>query len=302
MPTAVPEYRGRFAPTPSGELHFGSLVAALASYLDARANKGQWLLRIENLDPPREQPGSARSILHTLEALGFAWDGPVLWQAERFDCYQQTLQTLLFQQLAYACSCSRKRLSTNPRLGAEGPIYPGHCCDLNLDPMPGRAIRIRTHDQPISFYDRIQGQVSQRLKSELGDFVIFRADGFFAYQLATVVDDAYQGISHILRGADLLQSTNRQIHLQQLLGYQTPSYAHIPQAVDAQGQKLGKSSKAPAIDTTKPLVALSQAWTFLNQRTVPEDLELDGFWSWAIEHWRLDAIPRQMTREVVSAE
>jgi glutamyl-Q tRNA(Asp) synthetase len=266
----------------------------MASYLDAKASKGQWLLRIENLDPPREQPGSAKSILHTLEVLGFAWDGPVLWQAERFECYQGVLHELLSKQLAYACSCSRKRLNTNPRLGAEGPIYPGSCRDLDLEPMPGRAIRLRTHDQLISFCDRIQGQLSQRLESELGDFVIFRADGFFAYQLASVVDDAHQGISHIVRGADLLQSTNRQIHLQQLLGYPTPVYAHIPQVVDTQGQKLGKSTQAPAIDTSHPLPTLGKAWAFLNQSPLPHDLGLDDFWPWAIDHWRLESVTRQM--------
>lgn len=294
MPTAVPEYRGRFAPTPSGDLHFGSLVAAMASYLDAKANSGQWLLRIENLDPPREVPGSAKGILRTLELLGFEWDGPVLWQADRFADYREVLHELLRKQLAYACACSRKLLGANPALGLEGPIYPGTCRELGLEPGPGRAIRIRTQEQPISFCDRIQGQLSQRLESELGDFVIFRADGFFAYQLASVVDDAHQGISHIVRGADLLQSTNRQIYLQQLLGYQTPSYAHIPQAVDTQGQKLGKSTQAPAIDTSHPLSTLGKAWAFLNQTAMPHDLGLDDFWSWAIGHWQLESVTRQM--------
>lgn len=298
MPAAVPEYRGRFAPTPSGELHFGSLVAALASYLDAKAHQGQWLLRIENLDPPREVPGSADSILRTLEALGFEWDGPVLWQADRFEDYREVLHELLRKNLAYACACSRKQLNANPIEGAEGPIYPGSCRDLNLEPMPGRAIRVRTQDQPISFHDLIQGQISQRIQSELGDFVIFRADGFFAYQLASVVDDAHQGITHIVRGADLLHSSERQIHLQRLLGYPTPVYAHIPQAMDAQGQKLGKSTQAPPIDTGNPLPALCQAWAFLNQRPLPSELGLQDFWPWAIEHWRLEALPRQLAIKI----
>jgi glutamyl-Q tRNA(Asp) synthetase len=269
----------------------------MASYLDAKAHNGQWLLRIENLDPPREQPGSADAILRTLEALGFTWDGPVLWQSERFDCYNDILQQLLQQGLAYACRCSRKQLNINPIMGIEGPIYPGYCRHLGLNPAPGlAACRVRTHDRPIGFCDRIQGPIEQRLASELGDFVIFRADGFFAYQLASVIDDAYQGINQVVRGADLLQSTSRQIHLQQLLGYPLPGYAHIPQALDAKGQKLGKSTQAPAIDPQAPMPALRQAWAFLGQGQAPLDLDLNDFWPWAIGQWSMEQVPRCLAR------
>ena len=289
-----PCYRGRFAPSPTGDLHFGSLVTAVASYLDARSVGGQWLVRIENLDPPREVPGSADNILRTLEAFGFRWDGAVLYQSDRAHFYQEVINNLIGARLAYPCACSRRELAGSAKPGIDGPVYPGNCRKGLPPDREGRAVRLLTDDDEISFEDRIQGQCGQRLESEIGDFVILRADGYFAYQLAVVVDDQEQAISDVVRGCDLLHSTARQIHLQRTLAYSRPRYAHIPLALDAQGRKLSKQDAAHPVDGRNPLPALRMALEFLNQSQAPAEADtLDGIWSWALRHWNMALVPRR---------
>lgn len=291
------DYRGRFAPSPTGKLHFGSLVAALASYLDAKSQCGEWLVRIENVDPPREIPGSATDILATLEAFGFAWDGPVLYQSTRFERYREIVEDLRRTGLAYPCACSRKEIAAIGRPGHEGPIYPGTCRHGLPPGREGIALRLRTDDSPIHFDDRIQGPIRQCLQSEIGDFIVFRADGYFPYQLAVVVDDQDQGITHIVRGCDLLTSTPRQIHLQRQLDFATPSYAHFPVALDVTGHKLSKQDLAHPIDPTNPLQALIQAWRFLGQTDpVPEMDSLSGWWAWALDQWEIEKVPKAESR------
>ena len=215
-------YCGRFAPSPTGPLHFGSLVAAVGSYLDARSHDGQWLVRIEELDPPREMPGAADLILKTLAAYGFEWDGEVVYQSNRHDAYESALESLTRQGLLFPCSCSRREIADSTLGGGEHLVYPGTCRDGLVEGKVARAWRVRVTDADIAFDDNVQGPVSQCLQRDAGDFVLKRADGLYAYQLAVVVDDAWQGITHIVRGADLLDSTARQIYLQRCLGLATP--------------------------------------------------------------------------------
>lgn len=286
-------YRGRFAPSPTGKLHFGSLVAAVASYLDARALGGEWLVRIENIDPPREVPGSAGSILATLEAFGFEWDGEVLYQSDRFERYREVAGQLRREGMAYPCACSRKEIGAVAPLGHDGHIYPGTCRNGLPPGREGLALRLLTHDRPIGFEDRIQGPITQSVASESGDFVILRADGWFAYQLAVVVDDQDQGITQILRGCDLLHSTPRQIHLQRLLGFATPVYAHVPVVLDDSGKKLSKQDLAHPIDPGNPLPALGMALRFLNQKPPPPEVDnLEDWWAWAAGHWQTGRVPK----------
>ena len=281
MPLA---YRGRFAPSPTGPLHFGSLVAAMASLAEARTHGGEWLVRMEDIDHPRTMAGSADHILRTLEALGFEWNGAVAYQSEREGLYQATLNRLKRMGLVYACGCSRKDM-------AEDGVYPGTCRG-GLNGRPGRAWRLCVEGS-IVFDDLVQGIRMEDLAQQTGDFVLLRADGAWAYQLAVVVDDAEQAITHVVRGADLLSSTARQIYLQGLLGYPTPSYLHVPVAVDAAGQKLSKQTGARPIDTSAPSLALSQAAAFLGH---PLPVELDGcgvdeFWRWLTANWSHTRIP-----------
>ncbi len=292
--TDIPSYRGRFAPSPSGKLHFGSLVAAVASYLDARAVNGQWLVRIENLDPPREVPGAADEILCTLEAFGFEWDEEVRYQGQRFPQYLEIVETLVARGTAYPCSCSRKTIAATSPMGIEGPIYPGTCRHGMADcHAKSHSIRLLTRDEPIAFRDLIQGESQQRLASVMGDFVIRRVEGYPAYQLAVAVDDAEQGITRVVRGFDLFHSTARQIYLQGLLEYPQPEYAHIPLAVDRQGQKLSKQLASLPLNPTEPLPALRQALLFLGQPLPPQEIFLpEDFWRHAIEHWDIRQVPR----------
>ena len=290
-----PSYRGRFAPSPTGPLHFGSLVAALASFLDARANGGQWLVRIEDVDRTRAVSGAADDILRTLEALGFQWDGEVVYQSHRTALYEQALSSLRRHGAAYDCACSRRDVARAGRLGPEGPVYPGTCRHGTLRGATAHAIRVRTDDTPVVFTDAIYGVQSQQLESAVGDFVVRRADGLFAYQLAVVVDDADQAITHVVRGTDLLASAPRQIHLQRLLGLPTPAYAHVPLVLDAQGRKLSKSDLAHPIDLRHPLPALLAAWAFLGQ-TVEDERPASPaeLWALAIATWdlaRVAAVP-----------
>ncbi len=224
----APSYRGRFAPSPTGLLHAGSLTTAVGSYLQARSQGGEWLLRIEDLDPPREMPGASAAILRTLEAFGFAWDGPVVRQSQRLDAYQQALDQLIAQQRAYPCACTRREIALAGHPGLDGVVYPGTCRAGLPAGRHGRAWRLRVPAGRICFEDGLHGRIEQDVSACVGDYVLKRADGLFAYQLAVVVDDAWQGVNAVVRGADLLDSTTRQIVLQQALGVPTPSYMHLP--------------------------------------------------------------------------
>jgi glutamyl-Q tRNA(Asp) synthetase len=259
------EYVGRFAPSPTGPLHFGSLVAALASYLEARAAKGKWLLRMEDLDKARAQPGAADDILRALERLGLEWDAPVLVQSARLERYRAALDELTRRGLAYPCSCTRKELEDSALAIDGARIYPGTCRHGLAAGKVARALRLRTHGAPIGFADAIQGWIEQRVEQEVGDFVLLRADGIIAYQLAVVVDDMDQGVTDVVRGADLLDSSARQIHLQRLLGARTPRYAHVPVALNAAGGKLSKQAGARPLDLSDPQAELARARRFLGQ-------------------------------------
>ena len=279
-------YIGRFAPTPSGYLHFGSLVAALASYLDARHAGGQWLLRMEDLDPPREMPGAQAAILRTLEDYGFEWDGQVLYQSQRLAAYAAVVEQLLERGLAYACTCSRKQLE-----GHAGR-YPGTCRAAG-HALQGTAIRLRVADCTYHFTDRVQGMFSQALQ-EAGDFIIRRRDGLFAYQLAVVVDDAWQGVTDVVRGADLLDSTPRQLYLQQLLGLPQPRYLHVPLIIQPDGQKLGKRYRSPPLPAQQAAPLLLRALRALGQQPpgALHDAMPHEVMRWAITHWQAARIPR----------
>lgn len=294
---AVPErrYRGRFAPSPSGPLHVGSLVAAVGSYLDARAQGGEWLVRIEDVDAPRTVPGAADGILRTLEAFGFTWDGEVVVQSQRLDLYHSALSRLQLDGLVYPCACSRSEIaavSLGPSVDG-GLLYPGTCRDGLADGKAARAWRLRVPDRTFSFVDRVQGESQQNLEREVGDFVLLRADGQYAYQLAVVVDDALQGVNAVVRGVDLLDSTARQMWLQQCLGFPTPSYAHLPVVVNAVGEKLSKQTHAAAIDPARAGEQLAAALRFLGHPP-PAGLErapLAELWLWAIAHWSIARVP-----------
>lgn len=282
-------YIGRFAPSPTGPLHFGSLIAAVASYLQARANKGLWLLRIEDIDPPREQTGAAVAIIAALERYGFEWDGKTIFQSANHEAHESALRSLIDRDLAYPCRCSRRNLAEAPR-GPLGTIYPGTC--RNGCEMGESAIRLRTNDEEISFDDALQHRISQRLESESGDFVIRRRDGLIAYHLAVVVDDQIQGITEVVRGIDLMDSTPRQIWLQRLLGYPTPSYMHIPVITHPDGAKLSKLTGAPDISRDFVGKTLGNALLALGQ-SPPLDLArrpLEDIWSWAIENWQVEGL------------
>lgn len=279
---------GRFAPSPTGPLHFGSLVAACASYLDARSNQGRWLVRMEDLDKPREQAGASDAILRALKVFGFEWDGEIVWQSQRTSVYQDILDQLKQMGLVYPCGCSRQEIRASARIGVDGPIYPGFCRDGLKNGKQPRAWRLRVDAREMCFTDRLQGRICQDLAAEVGDFVVKRADGLFAYQLAVVVDDAEQGVTDVVRGADLLDSTPRQMLLQQHLGYDTPNYAHIPVATDASGLKLSKQNHAPALSLSNINQQLIQAFEFigLESQLFAANMSRDELWQNAIEHWQ----------------
>jgi glutamyl-Q tRNA(Asp) synthetase len=291
--TRPPAYRGRFAPSPTGALHFGSLVAAFASWLRARQAGGTWLVRVENLDPPREVAGAAEQQLRALQAFGLESDEPVVWQSERDDLYQAALQSLLARDLAFACRCSRSDLA------AQHGIH-RFCVAASHTRRP--AFRARVPDARIGFDDLLQGHFEQNLAQEVGDFVLRRVEGFAAYQLAVVVDDAAQGITEIVRGYDLFDSTPRQIWLQRALGLPTPRYLHLPLAVDEAGRKLAKSLAALPLVADDPKPALQAAWRFLQ----PAAAALDGgnvdlMLERAIQAFRLDAIPAASALPAITA-
>ncbi len=280
----TPTYRGRFAPSPTGPLHLGSVVAALASYADARHGGGEWLIRIEDLDPPREQAGARQQILATLDALGLCSDDDILLQSQRLPIYHDVVERLLMSGAAFECRCSRTDLS--PTAG----IHRGAC--LSQETTGPAAVRLRVPDLHVDFRDRIQGPQSQNLLDAVGDFVLRRREGLIAYQLAVVIDDAQQGITHVVRGSDLLDSTARQIYLQSVLGLPTPSYAHIPVLVDASGAKLSKQNLAPAIDAHAALSTLTRAGGILQPSLAIEaETEIAGWLTAFAKAWRIEAVP-----------
>ncbi len=277
---------GRFAPSPTGPLHFGSLLAAVASYLDARQQGAQWLLRIENIDPPREIPGAADAIVRLLENYGFEWDGPVLWQADSHAEHETALAALIDRGMAYPCGCSRRDLRGQPT-GPLGLIYPGTC--RGGTEASDCAWRVRTDSSITRFDDLIQGPRTHTLETDSGDFVVQRRDGLIAYQLAVVVDDYLNGITRVVRGVDLIDSTFRQIWLQSLLGYPRPEYAHIPLAIHANGDKLSKLTGAPGLALGEGSANLEKALIALGQQP-PKELEgapVTQIWAWARENWTL---------------
>lgn len=287
-----PIYRGRFAPSPTGNLHFGSLVAAVGSYLDARQHQGEWLIRIEDVDRTREVSGAASAILKGLEELGMYWDGEVTYQSQRTEAYAEVIDSLLALGLAYPCCCSRKAIRVQALMGREGPIYPGNCRSGAEVIDPTNSIRLVTQNRLITLHDRVQGAYTQNPEREIGDFVIRRSDGFHAYQLAVVVDDEWQKITHVVRGADLLSSTPRQCYLQQLLGFNQPSYLHLPLALDGSGRKLSKQDRDLPVDFQQPIASLLKALSFLQQPLPPEQPNsLDELWQWSIGRWNPQLIP-----------
>ncbi len=285
-PASKPRYRGRFAPSPTGPLHFGSLVAAVGSYLQARSASGDWLVRMEDLDTPRNAPGAADGILNDLERFGLHWDEAVLYQSDRLDIYADALDRLRREELVYDCGCSRRDL--------EDGIYPGTCRKGVPAGRESRSVRVLTHGHTVSLEDQVQGNLAQNLESTFGDFVVLRADRIFAYHLAVTVDDALQSMSEIVRGADLLDSTPRQIHLQRCLGLPTPAYAHLPVAVNAEGHKLSKQTFARPVSDRDPGKVLFEVLEFLGQRPAPDlrGASKNDVLAWGVQHWRLNAVPR----------
>ena len=289
-------YRGRFAPTPSGPLHFGSMVAAVGSYLDAKSGGGRWLLRIDDLDPPRVMPVAADAILRCLENFGMRWDEEVVYQSTRTEAYRDTLEHLRGRKLVYSCGCSRKDVEEAAiAAGIDGPVYPGTCRNGMPAGHTTRSLRVRTDDIAIEFEDQLQGRVRQQLATEIGDFVLRRADGAFSYHLACAVDDAHAGITHVVRGADLIASTPRQIYLQRLLGLPTPEYLHLPVAVNANNEKLSKQTLARSVDSGRPAATLARILQFLGHAPPPEMAgeDVKALWAWGIENWRRGLLPRR---------
>ena len=281
------KYIGRFAPSPTGPVHFGTLIAAVGSYLQAKKNNGDWIIRMEDVDTTRKVDGSDLEILHTLEDFAFEWQGEVLYQSKQTECYQYALEQLIEQSLVFPCICSRKQLTES---GSE--IYPGTCRARSLQEKSEHALRLLAEDTSIEFEDLLMGQQSQNIASQCGDFVIRRRDGLFAYQLAVVVDDHLQNITEVVRGADLLDSTPRQIYLQQLLGYSTPGYCHLPLAVDATGNKISKSDGAARVEIKNRENLLRHVLEFLGQRPPADlcDANISEIWKWAIEHWNISLV------------
>jgi len=290
----TPPYRGRFAPSPTGPLHFGSLVAAVGSYLEARARRGEWLVRIEDLDPPRERPGAAEQILRTLDALGLHWDGAVVRQSGRTALYLEALERLRRLGLTRDCTCSRSALAALPenrqRAAGEELYHPARCLPAAGAAAPGHAVRFRVPAGRVEFMDRSLGPQVFSVAETVGDFVLRRRDGFIAYQLAVVVDDVEQSITDVVRGADLLASTPRQILLQEALHLPRPGYLHLPLAVDCRGFKLSKSDNAPATREAMASASIVAVLEFLGQQP-PAELARAGLvevWQWAVTHWRAE--------------
>jgi glutamyl-Q tRNA(Asp) synthetase len=281
-------YKGRFAPSPTGPVHYGTLIAAVGSYLQAKKNNGEWLIRMEDVDTTRKIDGADTDILRTLELFGFEWDGEVIYQSRQTEYYEQALEQLISQSLVFPCFCSRKQLA-----GSNSNIYPGTCRQRRLPEKNKHALRVIANNINIEFNDAVMGKQSQNIKQQCGDFIIKRRDGLFAYQLAVVVDDAMQNISEIVRGADLLDSTPRQIYLQQLLHYSTPDYCHLPLAVDATGNKISKSEGGSKINPNDRGKLLISVLEFLGQKPPADLLEsnINDIWTWAVKHWQIKRVP-----------
>ncbi|MDH3712661.1 MAG: tRNA glutamyl-Q(34) synthetase GluQRS [Gammaproteobacteria bacterium] len=287
---ASPSQTGRFAPSPTGPLHFGSLIAALGSYAQARSTGARWLVRIDDIDPPREMPGASDAILRTLEAFGFEWDG-LLRQSERSERYIHALDQLEQAQRVYGCTCSRKQIAATATRSAAGWVYPGTC--RGMPTAPSFAHRVVADGNPLLFVDRVRGTQTHILSEETGDFIVRRRGGWFAYHLACAVDDA-DGIGEVVRGADLLHGTAAQIYLQQLLMLPTPVYAHLPVALGNHGNKLSKQTFAPPLRDAEPVPQLLAAWAFLGQAPPPaRPASPQDFWRNVIGTWNLAAVPRK---------
>jgi len=286
LPSSIPDYRGRFAPSPTGPLHLGSLIAALASYLDARKVQGIWLVRMEDLDPPREEPGAAQAILHSLQCHGLTWDEDVMWQSHRSAAYRKALTNLDQRGHLFHCDCTRAILGPGGACG-------GRCLPRQQAIQSPHATRVSVPPQcRIQFQDQLQGSQDRLLGAELPDFVVRRKDGLDAYQLAVVVDDAGQNITHVVRGTDLLDSTPRQIFLQELLDYPTPGYCHLPVITNQMGQKFSKQNHAPALANDRPVANLRLALQFLHQDSPPPAITETGpLLEFAIRHWDSGRIP-----------
>jgi glutamyl-Q tRNA(Asp) synthetase len=281
---------GRFAPSPTGDLHLGSLLTAVASFLDARAAGGRWLVRMEDLDRPREVPGAAARILRTLETFGFEWDGPVLRQSDRLDAYRERIEQLRRDGRLYACTCSRRTQGADDH-------YPGTCRDLAREPGSDAALRLRVEPGTVCFSDRLQGMFRQDVATAVGDFVVQRRDGIFAYVLAVVVDDAHQGVTDVVRGADLLDNTPRQLYLQRQLGLPAPGYLHVPVLTEPDGAKLAKSARSIALD---PVAAPQQLHRVLGLLGHPPpgaagEMSLHDLWRWAKVRYDSRHLPRTLS-------
>jgi len=295
-----PAYRGRFAPSPTGPLHFGSLIAAMGSYLQAKQQHGTWLIRIDNIDPPREQKGASKEILKILEGFGFEWDEDVLYQSSRLKRYQEAVNELIKQQKAYPCSCSRKSIlkETGQSQHQGEIIYPGFCRNgpliINED-STDYSIRLRCNNEAVCFNDPIQGKQTINLEKHRGDFIIQRRDHLFSYHLASGIDDAEQNITEVVRGADLLNGTASQLHVQHALNLTSPQYCHLPIAVSADGHKLSKQNHAEAIEVKNVVSLLYKSLKFLGQMPPIELMECNqkDVWNWAKSHWHLDLVPKQ---------
>lgn len=291
----VSAYRGRFAPTPSGPLHFGSLTTAVGSYLQAKSQNGQWRIRIDDLDPPRVVKGAADTILKCLEIYGLNWDGPVLYQSSRHDAYQAALDELNKIGMIYPCACSRKdikdTLAANRKTSL---VYPGTCRNGLKQGQQAETWRVKTDNSVIEFEDLFLGTSSQHVQKKVGDFLVKRVGDYYAYHLAVVVDDAYQGYTEIIRGYDLLESAHRQIFLQKLLNIIPPAYGHLPLVLNDQGKKMSKQNLTEkSIINSDPVPTLCAALRVLGQ-PLPEGIlesDIDSFWEWAIKNWRVEAVP-----------
>ncbi len=288
---------GRFAPSPTGPLHFGSLIATTASYLNVKTKQdGKWLLRIEDVDSQRTQKGATKSIINTLEAYGFEWDDEIIYQSQRSEIYKDALNSI--DEFIYPCSCTRKSLKAST--GSYSYIYPGLCRDgITITGAENHSIRVKTNQNPFGFTDQCQANYfCQNINKEVGDFILKRTDGLWAYQLAVVVDDALQGITEIVRGADLFDNTPRQIYLQCMLGYETPEYLHFPVVVDGVGKKLSKQNLSPEVSTDQKRDVLLSTLAFLGQKPpkVDEFSSLDDLWAWAFANWNAKNIPKVMSQ------
>lgn len=297
-----PSYRGRFAPSPTGPLHFGSLIAAMGSYLQAKHQNGEWFVRIDDIDPPRELKGAADEILKTLEAFGFEWDQSVLYQSSRRKRYQEAVEHLIKQQLAYPCSCSRTSILQRTGQTKGEIIYPGFCRNGSIDKQAKESelsTRLICNDEIIRFNDTIQGKQSINLTKQVGDIIIRRRDQLFSYQLASGIDDAEQDITEVVRGADLLSCTPSHLHVQNLLNLPSPQYCHLPIALNNAGQKLSKQNHATAIFAKDSTELLYKTLKFLGQMPPIHLMKAnqEDIWNWAKTHWQLDLVPKKSQME-----